>query len=117
MQLDWHRAWLKKLCVAFKDPLQRERDRIRAEIHGVYGLVRLFMKQRNGARWTAVERRQLVHELFRICALGPYLVALMAPGSFVLIPMVAWWLDRRGRARRYARIQPSRPVTVSMKPS
>jgi hypothetical protein len=51
MQLDWHRAWFKRLCAVFKDPLQRERDRIRAEIHGIHGLVRLFMKQRNGARW------------------------------------------------------------------
>lgn len=113
MQLSWHH-WLKKLCAVFKDPLQRERDRIRAEIHG---LIRLFMKQRNGARWTAVERRRLVHELFRVCALGPYLVALMAPGSFVLIPMVAWWLDRRRRTRCNDRAQPSRSVTVSMKPS
>lgn len=117
MQLDWHRAWLKKLCAVFKDPLQRERDRIRAEMHEIRGLIRLFINQRNGVRWTAVERRRLVHELFRVCAFGPYLVALMAPGSFVLIPMVAWWLDRRRRTRCHDQVQPSRSVTVSMKPS
>lgn len=59
MQLDWHRAWLKKLCAVFKDPLQRERDRIRAEMHEIRGLIRLFINQRNGVRWTAVERRRL----------------------------------------------------------
>ena len=108
---------LRALCACLKGPLQRERERIRAEMAEIHGFVRLLMRQRNGGGWTTEERRRLVHELRRVCALGPYLVALLAPGSFVLIPMVAWWLDRRGRARRYARIQPSRPVTVSMKPT
>lgn len=78
---------LRALCACFKDPLQRERERIRAEMAEIYGLFGLLMKQRNGARLATNERRLGVHELRRVVALCPYLVALVAPGSFVLIPL------------------------------
>lgn len=112
--------WLEALCAFFKDPLQRERERIRAEMAGIHGLVPLLMKQGNGYRWTAVERCRLVHELRTLFALSPYLVALLAPGSFVLIPVVAWWLDRRRQIRCKNQIQPARPLgmfRMSMKSS
>jgi hypothetical protein len=60
----------------------------------------LLMKQRNGIRWTIDERAQLSHHLRKLISLSPYLVVFHAPGSSVLISVVAWWLDRRRLKRR-----------------
>lgn len=57
------------------------------------------MKQRNGGTWTAEERRRLHARLRRIAYLSPYFVILLLPGSVVLLPLYAWWLDRRRRQR------------------
>ena len=83
----------------FHAPLIRERDRIRAEMQGIQGLLPLVMKQRNGSRWTPAERAQLQSYLITLTSLSPYLLALVAPGSFVLFPLLAWWLDRRRQTR------------------
>jgi len=61
----------------------------------------LLMKQRNGAPWASEERAELVRHLRRLTSIGPYFLALIAPGSFLLLPLLAWWLDRR-RAKRPA---------------
>lgn len=53
------------------------------------------MKARNGAGWTRDERIHLGHHLRQVASLSPYLIVLLAPGSMVLLPVVAWWLDRR----------------------
>jgi uncharacterized Tic20 family protein len=31
--------------------------------------------------------------------LSPYLAVLILPGSFLLLPLLAWWLDRRRHRR------------------
>ena len=79
--------------------LQREQSRIRAEILSFQGLMPLLMQQRNGRLWTAAERAQLSQHLRRLTSLSPYLLTLLAPGSFVLLPLLAWWLDRRRTQR------------------
>lgn len=65
----------------------------------VRGLLPLLMKQRNGSRWTPEDRIQLRNQLRTLTALSPYMLALLAPGSFLLLPALAWWLDRRRRKR------------------
>jgi hypothetical protein len=62
------------------------------------------MKGRNGARWTADERIRIWHHLRQLASLSPYLIVLLAPGSMVLLPIVAWWLDRRRVLRALARV-------------
>ena len=49
----------------------------------------------DGAGWTRDERIHLWHHLRQVASLSPYLIVLLAPGSMVLLPVVAWWLDRR----------------------
>jgi hypothetical protein len=88
------------LFIVLQGPLQRDRDRIRAAILGIKGLMPLLMKQRNGARWTADERAQLSHHLRNLASLSPYVMVFLTPGSFVLSQVVAWWLDRRRLKRR-----------------
>jgi hypothetical protein len=74
---------------------QRERHQITAQFIKVRGLMPLLMKRRNGGRWTAEERAELTYQLQALAHLSPYLVVLAMPGSFVVLPMLAWWLDRR----------------------
>lgn len=78
---------------------RRERSAILAEAAKVRGLMPLLMKRRNGGRWSRAERRALQEQLRALAHLSPYLIVLALPGSFVVLPVVAWWLDRR-RCRR-----------------
>lgn len=85
---------------------QRERRQITAELVKVKGLMPLLMKRRNGVRWSPGERRELLQQLRALAHLSPYLVVLVLPGSFLALPALAWWLDRR---RQY-RDDPSDPI-------
>lgn len=78
---------------------KRERDLLIAEFAQIKGLMPLLMRHRNGGRWSRDERRTLQQQLKALAHLSPYLVVLVLPGSFVILPVLAWWLDRR-RIRR-----------------
>jgi hypothetical protein len=88
---------------ALHGPWQRERQRIRGEFWA-QGLLPLLMKARNGTGWTRDERIQVWHHLRQVASLSPYLIALLSPGSMVLLPVVAWWLDRRRVLRAHIRL-------------
>lgn len=47
--------------------------------------------------WTATVHR-LRPQWRRVRPLAPYLIALALPGSFIWLPLLAWW-QRRQRAR------------------
>lgn len=101
-----------KLPSCLSAPLNRERDRIRAEMLGIHGLLPLLMKQRNGTRWTSAERAQLRGHVRSLTSLSPYFLVLLAPGSFVLFPILAWWLDRRRQKRNDPRQAAPKAVTA-----
>ncbi len=75
----------------------RERRVMLAEFTQIKGLMPLLMKRRNGQRWTHAELAELRVQLRRLGHLSPYLVVIVMPGGFALLPMLAWWLDRRRR--------------------
>ncbi|MCZ2421288.1 MAG: hypothetical protein LC123_15795 [Burkholderiales bacterium] len=81
------------------DAQTRERERILREVLQAKGLMPLLMKQRNGVHWTAEDRRDLKVRLNALSQISPYLVAMAVPGSMLMLPVLAWWLDRR-RGRR-----------------
>lgn len=83
---------------------QRERKQIVDQAIRVRGLMPLLMKPRNGKPWTRAERDELQEQLRALRDLSPYLLVLALPGSFMMLPVLAWWLDRRrtNRARRQA---------------
>jgi hypothetical protein len=100
-QVAWRRGslvFVRRLLEA----QQRERQLITVELAKVRGLMPLLMKRRNGGRWTVDERHELIEQLHAFAHLSPYLVVLAMPGSFVALPVLAWWLDRR-RYRRNGR--------------
>jgi hypothetical protein len=88
---------------------QRERQQITAEFVKIKGLMPLLMKRRNGGRWTPMEREELQQQMQAVAHLSPYLVVLVMPGSFVIMPVLAWWLDRR-RLNRGERMAANRPA-------
>lgn len=82
---------------------QHQRARMVSEILKIDGLMPLLMKQRNGCRRSSAERRELREELRALPLHSPYLSPYRftgsLPGSVMLLPFLAWWLDRR-RTRR-----------------
>jgi hypothetical protein len=74
---------------------ERERDLLLSEVSQVRGLMPLLMKQRNGAPWSTDDRAELRLHLMRLKHISPYVVLSVMPGSFLVLPLLAWWLDRR----------------------
>ena len=74
---------------------EREKKHILSEVLQVRGLMPLLMKPRNKLKWTAEDRGELRQHMQRLSRLSPYLVVIVLPGSFMLLPALAWWLDRR----------------------
>jgi hypothetical protein len=66
-----------------------------ADIVSMRGLMPLMMKHRNGGTWTALEKAELLTQLRMLSRISPYLLFLLLPGSALLLPVYAWWLDRR----------------------
>ena len=79
--------------------LERKKENLLAEIRQVKGLMPLLMKPRNGQRWTAQDKLELVDHLKRLSRASSYVALAAMPGGFVLLPLLAWWLDRRRRRR------------------
>lgn len=81
------------------DVQEREKQRVLREVAQVRGLMPLLMKRRNGEAWSREERKELVRVMRGLYSVSPYLLALAMPGSVLLLPVLAWWLDRRRRRR------------------
>ena len=75
--------------------MDRERKYVLGEVVQIAGLMPLLMKPRNHQNWTPEDRRQIVDHLRRLSVVSPYLAVMVMPGSFVVLPALAWWLDRR----------------------
>jgi hypothetical protein len=75
----------------------REKRYLLSEILQVRGLMPLLMKPRNGARWNLEDREALATHVKRLSQLSPYLVVVVMPGGFFMLPALSWWLDRRRR--------------------
>lgn len=84
---------------------QRERQRILAAAMEMRGFMPLLMKPRNGQAWSVDDKLALTHHLHTLAGLSPYLVPMVMPGG-ILLPLLAWWLDRR-RQRREAQSRDS----------
>jgi hypothetical protein len=92
------RRW-RPVPSSWLDAQRRERDLLRGELSKMVGLIPLLMKPRNGGQWTALERQELMADIRAIGHVSPYVVVLMLPGSFIALPALAWWLDRRRHNR------------------
>jgi hypothetical protein len=80
----------------------RERRFLLAEMSQVSGLMPILMRRRNKQQWTPEELVEIRAHLKRISKLSPYLVIIVMPGGFAVLPVLAWWLDRRRNRARVA---------------
>ena len=70
-----------------------------ADILRMRKLMPLLMKNRNGGRWTAEEKCELIAQMRALSRVSPYLLFLLLPGSVLLLPIYARWLDGRRKPR------------------
>jgi len=95
-------AWPLAFSRSMHQLATREKERLLDEILQVRGLMPLLMKPRNKQRWNAEDKAELAIHLRRLSRISPYLVVLVAPGGFLILPALAWWLDRRRSGARPA---------------
>lgn len=79
----------------FLTTMDREKGHLQSELAKVSGLMPLLMKPRNKMQWSEEDKAELMEHLKRLSDLSPYIAALFLPGGFAMLPMLAWWLDRR----------------------
>lgn len=78
----------------------REKRRFRDELVQIKGAWPLLMKQRNGGgKWTAEDKIQLKSMVRSASSVSPYLFIWAIPGSMLLLPFLAWFLDRQRKNR------------------
>jgi hypothetical protein len=79
--------------------MDRERKHMLSQFVQVKGLMPLLMKPRNKQKWSKEDKAELMMYLRQLSSLSPYLAVIFLPGGFAMLPVLAWWLDRR-RGRR-----------------
>ncbi len=82
---------LRKFLLA----LDREKKHLTSELVQVKGLMPLLMKPRNQLHWSKRDKHELVKHLHRLQHLAPYIAVFLLPGGMAMLPILAWWLDRR----------------------
>lgn len=80
--------------------VEREKKYLVSEMSQVRGLMPLLMKPRNRQPWTEEDRRELVQHLQRLQRVSPYIAVVVLPGGLAMLPVLAWWLDRRRGGRK-----------------
>lgn len=90
---------------------RRESRRLRDELATMKGAWPLLMKQRRGGTWTPDEKQQLKGMVRSASSVSPYLFIWALPGSVLLLPFLAWYLDtrRKQRGRAAANTEPGAP--------
>ena len=78
----------------------REKKFLLGEMVKTKGLMQVLMKRRNKQQWTSEDRAEIHAHLVRLSKLSPYLVVIVMPGGFAMLPVLAWWLDRRRGKRQ-----------------
>ena len=77
----------------------REKKRFVSELVQIRGAWPLLMKQRNGGKWTTEEKNKLKMMVQSASNVSPYLFICAIPGSMLLLPFLAWFLDKQRRKK------------------
>ena len=84
---------------AFLAGNHREKNRLRQEMATMKGSVVWLLRQRRQGQWTADERSQLRQVMRSASSVSPYLIIWVIPGSLLLLPLLAWFIDHRRNQR------------------
>jgi len=85
--------------VSVRSMQETQRLYIYNELSHARGLIPILMKRRNGGQWSREERELLLRNLRALSNLGPYLIPILMPGGVMVLPLLAWWIDRRRKGR------------------
>lgn len=96
LKMRWPPAWFCSMVAGS----QRETRRFRDELANMRGAWPLLMKQRRGGTWTAEDKAKLKAMVRSASSVSPYLFIWALPGSVVLLPFLAWYLDTRRKQRQ-----------------
>ena len=67
------------------------------DLYHIQGFMHLLMKPRNGMRWTTEDKQELRGHMMSLAETLPYLAVFSLPGGLLLLPILAWIMDRRKR--------------------
>jgi hypothetical protein len=84
-----------------------------SEVQNIQGFMQLLMKPRNGLPWTPADKQALVLHLRHMGRTLPFLALFTLPGGSLLLPLLAWFLDRRKRRQREMKINQSSDLTAT----
>jgi len=96
--------------------MDREKKYLLSEMVQIKGLMPLLMKPRNKQKWSPEDRQEVVVQLRRLSRITPYLAVMVLPGSFVMLPALAWWLDRRRLKKLRKDLPPGAPAAEVQPP-
>jgi hypothetical protein len=77
----------------------REKTRLRSEMAVMKGSVVWLVRQRRQGQWSAQEREHLRQVMRSASSVSPYLIIWVIPGSMLLLPFMAWFIDSRRKGR------------------
>jgi hypothetical protein len=77
----------------------REKRRLGDEFAKIKGAWPLLMKQRQGGKWSRDDKERLRQMLHSASSVSPYLFVWAIPGSVILLPFLAWYLDKRHKGK------------------
>lgn len=63
------------------------------------GSVVWLVRQRRLGAWTTTEREHLRSVMRSASSVSPYLLIWVVPGSLLVLPFMAWFIDRRRREK------------------
>jgi hypothetical protein len=78
---------------------KREQRRLGDELQQMKGAWPLLMKQRHGGKWSSEDKVRLKAILRSASSVSPYVFIWAIPGSMLLLPFLAWYLDRQRKKR------------------
>lgn len=95
----------------------REKTRFRSELSTMKGSVVWLVRQRRLGAWTATEREHLRSVMRSASSVSPYLLIWVVPGSLLVLPFMAWFIDRRRRDKPGASPEPGSGEQPEQRPS
>jgi hypothetical protein len=75
--------------------LQSSKKLILTEVTQIRGFMQILMKPRNGSSWSREDRAAILVHMRRLAKTVPLLAIFSLPGGGLLLPVLAWFLDRR----------------------
>lgn len=98
---------------AFLAGNHREKTRLRREIATMKGSVVWLLRQRRQGQWSMDERARLRDAMRSASAVSPYLIIWVIPGSLLLLPFLAWFIDQRRQQRASTPAEEATPANAA----